>query len=463
MGSIISGGVGSGLDVQGLVQKLVEAEGAPKSVRLDKEEATAQGKLSALGTLRSALATFRDSVAALKSLDKFQGRQVTLSSKDFISGTALSTAAPGSYSIEVQDLALAHKLYKDFAASSTVVGTGTLHVEAGGVAADITIDSTNNTVAGIAEAINQSAAGEKVVAGVVTGAGGAARLTISSRATGAANALTITQSGGDGGLVGIVSPPAVGGLSQAQPAQDASVLIDGFAVTSATNTISGAIAGVDVTVLAENEADETTELTVGYNRDAARKSVDELVKSYNALVEAVQKLASFNAETRQGGPLFGDAGVRNIVYQLRRELTSTLSGLSGPFDTLGELGISAELDGKLAVNATKLDAAFAEDFDAVGEVFATTDVGLAAKLDKLLEPYLQAGGVFDSRTATLKSSIEDIGDRREALNQRLEALHARYLKQFNALDGLLAQLSSTSNFLTQQLARLPGNALLDND
>jgi flagellar hook-associated protein 2 len=462
MGSIISSGVGSGLDVTGLVQKLVDAEGGAKKLRLDTEEAKVQGKLSAIGSLRSALASFRDSIAVLKSLDKFQGRQAALSSPDFLSATATSTAAPGGYSIEVKHLAQAHKLSKDFAAATTVVGTGTLRIAAGGKNFDIEIDAAHNTVAGIAQAINASPAGEKVVAGVVTG-NSAARLTITSRSTGTANAMTITQSGGDGGLAAIVSPPAVGGLTEIQPAQNAEALVDGFTVTSATNAISGAIAGVDLTLLDENEAGETSELTIGYDRAAARKSIDELVKSYNALVDAVQKVASFNAESRQGGPLFGDAGVRNIVYQLRRELTSTVGGLTGPFDTLGELGISAQLDGKLSVNATTLDAAFAADFDAVGELFATKDVGIAAKLDKLLEPYLQSGGVFDARTASLKSSIEDIGDRRDVLTQRLEALQARYLKQFNALDGLLAQLTSTSNFLNQQLSRLPGPAILDND
>ena len=130
---------------------------------------------------------------------------------------------------------------------------------------------------------------------------------------------------------------------------------------------------------------------------------------------------------KEGGPLFGDAGVRNIVYQLRRELTANVSGLSGPFDMLGEIGITRRPDGKLSVDAAKLDAAFAADFDAIGELFAAKDVGVAVKLDKLLEPYLDSNGVFDSRTAGLKSSIDDINDRREALNTRLagaaDALH----------------------------------------
>ncbi len=460
MGSIVSSGVGSGLDVAGLVQKLVQAEGAPKTLRLNAEEAKVQAKLSALGTLRSALATFRDTVTTLKSIAKFQGRQVTLSAPDFINGTATSTAVPGTYAIEVQQLAAAHKLQSGpIAAATTVIGTGTLRLTIGGQNFDVAIDSTNNTLAGIAEAINDSAAGASVLATVVTGTA-EARLTLTARSSGASNAIGVTQSGGDNGLAGLVYPPSGTGLTQLQAAVDAQVRIDGIPAASSTNTITGAIAGVDVSLVKVNELGKTTDLTVGYDRAAARKTIDELVKSYNAVVDAIKSVSSYNADTKEGGPLFGDAGVRNIVHQLRRELTSTVSGLDGPFDMLGEIGITADLSGKVSVDGTKLDAAFATDFDAIGELFAADDVGVAVKLDRLLAPYLDSDGVFDSRTSGLKSSIDFINERRETLNTRLVALQARYTKQFNALDGLLSQLQGTSNFLTQQLSGLPGSAPL---
>src|SRR5687767_10236154 len=147
MGSIVSTGVGSGLDVTGLVQKLVEAEGAPKAARLDTAEAKAQAKLSALGSLRSALAGFRDTVTKLKNIDAFQGRQVTLSKDEFISATATTSAALTSYAIEVDHLAAAHKLQSTpFLAATTPVGTGTLAITSGGVTVNVVIDGTNNTV-----------------------------------------------------------------------------------------------------------------------------------------------------------------------------------------------------------------------------------------------------------------------------------------------------------------------------
>lgn len=451
MGSIITSGVGSGLDVQGIVQKLVDAEGSPKTARLNSEEAAAQAKLSALGTLRSALASFRSSVTVLKDIDKFQGRQVTTSSAAFFTATAAAGSVPGSYSVEVDELAQAQKSQSaDFLASSDTVGTGTLRIEMGDETFEIAIDGTNNTLADVAKAINDSAAHDKLIATVVSGASKAV-LTISARATGADNDFTVSQAGGDMDFAAFAAS-----FDVVQEARDARALIDGVEVTGSTNTLSNAITGVSIQLLAANDDDDpATKLTVDFNRAAARKAIDDFVKSYNAVVDSIKSVASYNADTQQGGPLFSDAGVRNIVYQMRRELGSAVSGLTGSFDTLNEIGITAQLDGKLSVDSAKLDAAFATDFDAVGELFSTENVGVAAKVDTLLDPYLKAGGVFDSRGASLKSSIEDIGDRREVLNQRLAALQERYLRQFNALDQLLAQMQSTSNFLTQQLSQLP--------
>jgi flagellar hook-associated protein 2 len=456
LGTISSSGVGSGLDVAGLVSKLVQAEGAPKTAELATKEADAQGKLSALGTLRAALADFQSKVAALKDIGQFQGRQTSLSSTDFLAASANTTAAPGSYSIEVQQLASAQKLQSGtFASSSTVVGTGTLHIVAGGQAYDISVDSSNDTLSGIAQAINQSAAGTKLVATVINGAGDS-RLVITARDSGVANSFTVSQSGGDGGLATLVYPPSGGGLTQLTAAADSRVLIDGVTATSSTNTIADAIAGVTLTLQDTNATGETTTLTVDYNRSGASQAVSNFVTSYNALVGSISKLASYDTSTHTGGPLFGDAGVQNIVDQLRRVLGSQVPGVDASASLLAQIGVTAQLDGTLKVDSTKLNAAFGSNFDAVGKLFATDKVGIAVKLDSLLGSYLDANGVFDSRTSSLNATIKDIGQQRDALNARLAELQTRYTTQFNALDTLLAQLQSTSSFLTQQLARLPG-------
>ena len=353
----------------------------------------------------------------------------------------------------MQQLASAQKLQSGpFASGATAVGTGTLQIVTDGQTFEVAIDDTNNTLAGIAKAINPSAAGAEVFATVISGAT-EARLTITARNTGLANAMTITQSGGDGGLAGLDASASMTELSQAL---DARVLVDGVLATSASNTISGAIAGVTLNPEQENALGETTTLTVDYDRTATRKTVGDFVASYNAVVDAIKSVASYNATTKQGGPLFGDTGVLNIADQLRRVLSSAVPGVNESADMLAEIGISAQLDGKLSIDSAQLDAAFNVDFDAVGQLFSSDKVGVAVKLGDLLDQYLGSSGLFDKRTEILNASIKDIGTQRTVLTDRLTALQARYTKQFNALDSLLAKLQGTSNYLAQQLGNLPG-------
>jgi len=142
-------------------------------------------------------------------------------------------------------------------------------------------------------------------------------------------------------------------------------------------------------------------------------------------------------------------------------LGSPVSGVDSSVNMLTKIGITFGLDGHLSVDDTKLNAAVAANFDDLGSLFAAPDVGVANSLDTLLDSYLSSGGVFDGRNDSLKASISDIGDQRQRLSDRLGALQTRYLAQFNALDTLLAQMQSTSSFLTQQLSNLPGFTFSD--
>jgi flagellar hook-associated protein 2 len=462
-GTITSNGTGSGLDVQGIVQKLVDAEGAPTTSRLDAAEADVQAKISALGSLRSALSSFQDSLSKIQDITTFEGRTVVQSSQDFFSATASASAVPASYAVEVEQLAQAQKLQSTpFASSSTAVGTGTLTITAGGQSFNVVIDSTNNTVAGIAAAINSSAAGAKVVATVINGANGTATLTLTAASTGTANALTVTQAGGDGGLAALQYPQSGGsGSTQIIQPLDAKAKIDGVEVTSATNAITGAIDGVEIDLKQANDPGVTSTVTVQFDQPGAQSLVDGFVKSYNAVVDAVSSVASYDASSQQAGPLFGDLGVTNLVDQLRRAIGSPVTGVNSSVNMLSNIGVTFDLDGHLSVDDTKVNAALTANFKDVGTLFADKNVGIGAQLGNLLDPYLQSGGVFDGRNDSLKASISDIDNQRQELSNRLNALQARYLDQFNALDTLLAQMQSTSSFLTQQLANLPGFTFSD--
>jgi len=458
MGTVITSGIGSGLDIQGLVAQLVAAEGRPQSVRLDTEEARLQSKLSAVGSLTSALDALQTSFESLSDPDTFTGRTISLSSPDFVAATATSSAAPASYAVEVQQLASAQRLVSaPVATADTIIGTGTLALSLGAASFSVDIDGSNNTLTGIKDAINASTSNTGIIATIVTGVAGA-QLILAGSETGAANQIVVTASGGDGGLVPLTYDPGNGitNLTELEAAVDASALIEGILVTGATNTISDAIEGVEISLLDVNAPGETSIVSVDFDRDAAKAAVGKFVEAYNGLIDMVTAATRYDPESGTAGPLLGDTGLRNILFQLRREMGRIGVGAPGSFGTLSELGITAEFDGKLSIDDTELVAALDSSLDGVVDFFSADESGLAVRLDSLLEPYLQTGGVLESRRDGLNASIEVVNERREALQERLVAVEARLLRQFNALDSLLAELQSTSGFLQQQLDSLPG-------
>ncbi len=458
MGSIISSGIGSGLDIAGLVTQLVAAEGAPTSTRLNRNEASLQAELSAFGSVRSALATLRDALDSLTDLEAFRGRSVTLSGTDYLKASATSSAVTGNYAIEVERLATAHRLASaPFATSATVVGTGTLGLTTSAGTFNVLIDSNNNTVAGIRDAIKAATDNTGVLATIINGVDGS-RLILTVTKTGVANSLTVTESGGDGGLSPLIYDPVnmITNMTELDAPLDARILVNGFAVEDDSNSITDAIDGLTIDLLKKNLVGETTDVAVSFDQVGSKAAINQLITAYNAFVDSTSKLSSFDAETKIRGPLFGDSTLSRVTFRLRQELTSTVTGLSGPFDNLVDIGITTDLDGKLVLDTAKLDAAFTQDFDAVGALFADTSGGIATRLDALIDPLLETGGILDARTDGIEVRIDDIGDRREALNRRLAIVEARLFREFNALDGLLAQLQATSNFLTAQLDNLPG-------
>ena len=450
MASISTSGIGSGLDINGLVTQLVTAEGQAQNTQLDAQEAKLQAKLSAFGSLRSAISTLQSSIAPLKDLAKFQGRAVSVADEHILTASADSTAATGSYQIEVQRLATAAKLQSThFATADTAIGTGTLTIKVGTSNIVLTLDSTNNTLAKIRDAINAANPNPGVAASIVTGVDGA-HLVLTGTKTGAANAITVTQTGGDGGLAALVYDPAnsVTNLTQVQQALDARVIVDGIAVEGPSNSVSTGVGGLTLNLVAQSDPGVTTAVTVNFDQVGTTKAINDFAAAYNALVTGLQKLGSYDAAAKVAGPLLGDSTLRDFLNSARRAITSNVSSSTG-LTNLSQVGISFALDGTMTVDASKLGNALGGQFDAVGRLFASTD-GVAKRLDSLLSQYTTSNGLIDARTKGLQVSISDIGDRRTQLQTRLTALQTRLKAQFDAMDTLIAQLRTTSNFLTQQ-------------
>jgi len=456
MASIVSTGIGSGLDVANIVQQLVAAEAAPVERRIGLQEIRAQSKLSGFGSLKSALSDFRDKVEVMNSIDSFLVRKASSEKESIFRVDVSKTALPASYAIEVAQLAQAQKLNSGaFTDADAVVGTGTLTIAVGASSFDVEITAENSSLAGIRDAINDAGNNAGVAATIVNADSGS-YLILSGEATGISNSMVITQSGGDGGLSALEFDPANGlnSLSESIAAQDALIRIDGFDVLSSTNTVAGAIQGVTIN-LQDADPGNAFELLVENDEDAVREAINGFVDSYNELVSVMDTLTSFDAEAELAGPLLGDASIRNIREQIRREFSRNVAGLDGPFSSLAEIGVEMQLDGKLEVSDEKLSPVLAEDFSKLGQLFASTD-GYASRLFSLVDGFLSTEGIIETRTSGLNSRIEGISEQQEALNERLTLLETRLLRQFNALDSLISRLTSTSSFLTQQLSNLPG-------
>ena len=372
MSSVSISGLVSGINVQSLITSLSAAYQQPIKL-LQNQEQSYQSTLSAWGSVQSSLSGLQSTVAGLQNITSLNNRSVSLSNSSAVSGTASSNAPLGTYSLSNIVLAQTQSIYSgDFAsATNTAVGTGTLQIQVGsGSVTNINIDSTNNSLNGIAAAINQSGSG---VNAAVIYDGTGYRLTMTGNNTGAANAFTVSTSGATGSLGSLsYSASASGGMTESQTARNASVSINGLAVTSATNTVSGAIPGVSLNLL---EASGSTTLTVANDTSAFVTSVQSFVTAFNTSMGTLNQLTAYtpgsNGASGQSGPLIGNAGIQTLRTQLLNLISGQGIGTTpgSAYTSLGAVGISLAQDGTLALDSGKLSSALQSNYNAVAGLF----------------------------------------------------------------------------------------------
>jgi flagellar hook-associated protein 2 len=448
--ALSSPGIGSGLDVNGLVSQLMALEQRPL-IALTRKEAGFQAKLTAFGTVKGALSALQSAAAALSDPARFSAFKATVADTSIFTATAAASATAGSYAIEVQSLATAHKLQSiTCAAESTPVGSGTLTIAFGTYADSvngtgaftlnpdkatqaITIGAGQNTLAGIRGAINAANVG--ITASIVNdGAGN--RLVISSRDSGVANQLKITVTDDDGthtdtsGLSqlaydGSATPAPLTNLTRAQAAQNATLKLDGIAVSKASNTITDAISGVTLNLLKTSAAGATTALTIARDSAGIRSAVEKFVKTYNDAFKALKELTAYNAATRQAAVLQGDATVRAIESELRGVLNRALSTAGGGVTSLSDIGVSFQKDGTLKLDGAKLQkiiddptkdiatlfAALGKPSDSlitfIGSTDSTQAGSYAINITRLATQGTAAGDVVLGATTTISAGTND--------------------------------------------------------
>lgn len=471
MGTITALGVGSGLDIAGIVRQLVAAERSPVQTRLDHQEKTLEAKLSAFGTLKSALAQFRTALGGLSEGGAFLARRASSGNEEVFTASAGTSAAPGTFDLVVQQLAQSHSLVSEgYEGASATVGTGTLTISVGGNSFSVAVDATHGTLAGIRDAINGASDNTGVAASIirVDGASGGtvAKLVLTSTLTGTEGSLTVAVEDADGengdttGLSALAylpsdSSPGILNLTELRVAQDARLTLDGLAVTRSSNSVDDVIEGVTLTLQGVSGKDvsgawKSSRLAIAIDPSAAAERVQGFVTAYNAVLDAIRSVASYDAVRREATALFGDSAVRGLQSRLRAELSRVVSDLPAGAASLAEIGVRTGRDGNLVLDQALLDGALNSNLGAVAKLFAG-EGGFAQRLDDLVSGYLDADGIIESRTEGLNGRLKTIEARREALDRRMESLEVRLLKQYTAMDTLVAQLQTTSSYLTQQL------------
>ena len=455
-------GLMSGLDTESIISKMMEIEKRP-ILLLQKREAGYQAKISALGTLKSGLSDLQTAIQALKTSADFTAFTATSGNTDVMTVSASDDAAPGTYYTTVTQLAQAQQERSAaFTASDEVVGTGTITIQVGSAdAVDVTIDSDNNTLAGIASAINNADAG--VTAAVVYDGSGNYYLTMTSQETGTANTITFSVADDDGnnddaaGLSGLYTTPPSHTLTETQAAKNSQLTLNGIPVERAGNTIDDLIDGVTLTLKQEDPANPFS-ITVSRDLDSIKSKVQDFVDNYNSLVDTFDDLQSYNADTSAGGTLLGDSTTSTIRSRLQSMLYTQVAGVDAAVNGLSGLGIAVDRYGKLSVDDAALTTALENNRTDVVTFFTQTTTGsegFAIQLDDLLDSYLgSTDGLLKAKTDGLQSSIDDIDDQVERINDRLAMKEETLRNQFNALETLLSDFQATSSALSQQLQSL---------
>lgn len=445
MTTINFSGIGTGMDIHGLVDQLVAAERAPMENRINRKAAQVNAQLSALGQLKSVFGNLQSALGKLSASADTPAHKATVPEGAGFSASAGSGAVAGRYAIEVVSLAQAHKLASGAHDAEATFGGGVLTVEAGGDSHRIEIAATD-TLSDIAAAINAAAGGKGVTAGVVNADDGQ-HLVLNATGSGSAGALRVTVEGDDG-LAWLAHDPdnGIAGLEEVAAPADAVLRVDGFERTASSNTVDDLVPGITLS-LDKARPGETFDLRVQPDHAAVQANLQAFVVAYNNANAALRSVSAYDPVARSAAALTGDAMVRGLQQQMRGAFSLNADGLAA-------LGVSISTDGALSLDSAKFASAMAEDPAQVAGLFGEAGA-IASGLDGLLTKTLDAdSGTLSGRTAGLDRQIDGLSDELDALDRRMEAVEARYLAQFIAMDTLVAQMQGTSSYLAQQLEAL---------
>lgn len=468
---ITSIGIGSGLEVEDIITKLLALEKKPLQGLQAKAEKI-QTKVSSYGEIKSLVSTLQDAASKL-TLDSGWNTLAVKSSRDSaVSVSVTGIASATSFSVGVQKLAQSQSTVSTAISAGGSIGSGQLTLEMGswnagvftpGTAAAVSVTvGANDTLAQVAAKINDSGAG--VVATVLTDASGD-RLMLRSKDTGAAAGFRITAADDDGNngdnaglsrLAFDLAQPTVGMAANAyQAGQDAVATINGITVTSAKNQLVDVVPGLTISLNEVTTGAPDALITSTVDKAAMTKNIQEFVDAYNAVNTYLATATKYDDKTKTAGDLQGDSTTVGLRNSLRSVLTAGVS--DGPFRALSAIGITLGRDGNLTVSGSDLSKAL-DDLDGVKKLFVQrhedgTSTGLAARMKSVTGDMLSFDGLINNKTDALGRESDRNLSEQDKINKRADVTEARLRKTYSALDAKMGSLQALANYMDQQVAQ----------
>ena len=470
MAAVSSLGIGSGLDLNTLLTGLKTAEQAPL-IALQKQQTSYTTKLTAYGQISSALGTLQTAAAALAKPDLFQGVKASSTATDVLTASAASTAQAGTYMVNVTQLSQAQSLAAlGVASSSTNIGdvgaattatkvqfefgttSGASFTANAARTKSIDIDPAHSSLADIAKKINDTADIGVTASIVNDGSAAPYRLVLTSKQTGEASSMRITVSG-DPALSSLLTndPGTAQKLEQSAAAQNTKLTVNGIAITSATNSVGGAVQDVTMTVAKIG----SSTLSVQKDTASVQSAIGTFVNAYNSLQGVAKALTAFDATSKSGAVLLGDSTLRNIQAGIRSALTSAQTDDGSGLTMLSQIGVSFQKDGTLAIDSTKLMAALGSKMSGVANLFSGAASAYGTKMSALITGYTDTtGGVLTAATKGINTTLDLLAKQYTVTSDRVDATVARYKAQFTQLDVMMSSMNQTSSYLKQQFDAL---------
>lgn len=462
---ISSVGIGSGLEVETIVSKLVALESKPIAA-LQTKATGINTQISAFSQLKSQISNLQDQLDKLTKPATWLGNTLTSSNSAQVTGTATSSAVQATYDVEVSQMAAGQTIGSGLVASGTTLGPGKLTISMGTYGAngltpntkdgkdvrfEVKITAEDDSLTKIAAKIN--AAKGDVSATVLKDHTGE-RLVLQSKTTGVNSAFSVEAEGA--GLQQFAYNGTDATMKRSVEAQDTLAKINGINMASHTNVFEEVAAGVTLTVSQKSAKDAApVRITIANDSATAKTALKNLVESYNALSNALKTMTAYDKDSKTAGTLQGDSTAINLQSAMRRVLSGP-GGEGGAFTSLSQMGIAFQTDGTLKIDDTKLDKAL-KDPDSMSKFF-TADVadanqdGLAVRLKDFTSGLLATGGTFSTKDETLKNALKRNTADQERQTARVTAYEARVRAQYSRLDTQMASLKALDNYVAQQVA-----------